>query len=565
MNEKNVYKKIISNEDISEQTIKKFKKKIQASIRKKFSCYLAGKSLSVEGKNARFKGILFIFFADKKIMRKFMKQCTLRLGTQAWKLSDDDVLLSSHRLGLKIVRINMSFDIFRLAEEGIHHPIQLKYKFAKGIKVKRKIRYSYFTSLFPSRTNNSKKALQYDEKGCLFLRQSGSNNVFVTARDYKHTDSTYENFRINTAWFISKVVSLFWRPVVMYEKLSSSFEESASVVFDEMHRRNTGAYFILEENHKNFGELSARYGSKLVKKYSFLHYLIFFCSRTFISTETISHSIELRIANTHALRKMLSKKITMVFLQHGISYMISFSSGYRARFKRNGGMLSENSKIVVSSAKEAEHFIIEAGYTPDMLYLSGLPKFDEATRSAAADKIVIMPTWRPWEFNIVRTDPEETGYYKMMLEMFSSVPKKLRDKVIILPHPLFKGSMKGTKLDQYTNDSLSHNDILKQTEVLLTDYSSISYDAFYRGANVIFWWKDLDECMEKYKGELKLNQQNAFGDIAINKDQLTRSIDKNYGRKQKKKYVDLYREIVEFHDNKNTERLLLKLYADKII
>ena len=63
-------------------------------------------------------------------------------------------------------------------------------------------------------------------------------------------------------------------------------------------------------------------------------------------------------------------------------------------------------------------------------------------------------------------------------------------------------------MKKYIKDNVSYDDILRDTAVLITDYSSIAYDAFYRGANVIFWWKEKDFCMEQYNGHLMLNEDN---------------------------------------------------------
>ena len=51
---------------------------------------------------------------------------------------------------------------------------------------------------------------------------------------------------------------------------------------------------------------------------------------------------------------------------------------------------------------------------------------------------------------------------------------------------------------------VKYDDILKHTKLLITDYSSIAYDAFYRGCNVIFYWEELQECLEAYGPSTKL-------------------------------------------------------------
>ena len=100
---------------------------------------------------------------------------------------------------------------------------------------------------------------------------------------------------------------------------------------------------------------------------------------------------------------------------------------------------------------------------------------------------------------------------------------------------------------------------------MITDYSSIAYSAFYRGANIIFAWEELEECMQQYKSHLMLNEDNVFGDISYKYDDIKNLVENNYLKEQKTKYVKRYKRIVEFNDSKNTDRLIQMLKNDKII
>ena len=113
----------------------------------------------------------------------------------------------------------------------------------------------------------------------------------------------------------------------------------------------------------------------------------------------------------------------------------------------------------------------------------------------------------------------------------------------------------------------NYENVLRDTEVLITDYSSISYDAFYRGAKVVFYWAEKDECMTHY-GEgtkLMLNLDNVFGPVAMTGDEITAAVSENYGAEQRQDYLDKYRKIIEFHDGRNTERIIEHLIKDGVI
>jgi CDP-glycerol glycerophosphotransferase (TagB/SpsB family) len=240
--------------------------------------------------------------------------------------------------------------------------------------------------------------------------------------------------------------------------------------------------------------------------------------------------------------------------------MISLDSPQRSSFRRDH--MRGKARVVVSSEREAQHFIDLAGFAPNDLIICGLPKFDQSYANADADKILIMPTWRHWEFNAMKYDPQNTGYLKMIDRLKSAVPEQLQDKVVVAFHPLFNPDVFDRE-DAGEKDR-SYDDILRKTRLLITDYSSIAFDAFYRGANVIFYWEELSECMEHY-GEptrLMIDDRSAFGDVCYNRTDLTSAITKSYYREQNAEHLARYRELVAFHDGRNTERLLARLHED---
>ncbi len=402
------------------------------------------------------------------------------------------------------------------------------------------------------------------------FRQSTSNNLNVYVRSFITSDKVIERIK----QFLAYVVSLFWNSkkakklVLLFEKNSSKYEESASVLFEKLIDSGyDNAYFIVDKNYQHIDSIPEKYLPNILYKHSFKHYLYFFKAKTFIGTETMVHSIDLKLFNVFALKKVADKNINYVFLQHGVMYMVSLDSEARYLFRRRE--LNGKYAVVVSSKAEADHFVELGRHEYDDLYISGLPKFDRNTLNDDADKIIIMPTWRPWEINTARDNFLETSYFKMIMKIYNSVPERLKDKVIILPHPLIVNELKN--LPKHITDTIitdaKYDDILKQARILITDYSSIAYDAFYRGTRVIFYWEEKDFCMEQYgpTTKLMLNENNVYGDYFYNTDGLTESIEYNYENEQSEEYKKKYSHIVAYHDGKNTERLIDYLKKDKII
>lgn len=435
-----------------------------------------------------------------------------------------------------------------------------------GNNVKSKV---YYNSFFLKRTFGLRSVILRDRKDgtAAVFRQMTGNELGIYYRPFLKGDRVIQ--RIKSAFAF--VLSAFEKKnniIILYEKDAAKYEESASVTYEKLIDGGyNNAYFIIDKKSKYLFRVQDKYRKNLLYKYSFKHYLMFFAAKSFIGTEQPVHAFELKTFNPLALFKISSPKINFVFLQHGVMYMVSLNSESRKMFSRD--RIRGNYRVVVSSELEKRHFIELGRHDDEDIYVCGLPKYDRNILLPDADKIVIMPTWRPWELSGARSDFLSTPYFKMIMKIYNSVPDELKEKTVILPHPLIANEMKDIS-DEIRNRvalDVCYDDLLKQTRLLITDYSSIAYDAFYRGSRVIFYWEEKDYCMKKYgpSTRLMLDENNTFGDYFYSCDGLSEAVLNNYNNPQSEPYKQNYSKIVEFHDGKNTDRLLSFLKNDKII
>lgn len=398
-----------------------------------------------------------------------------------------------------------------------------------------------------------------------YFRQTRMNSIAVTVRKNNITDTFREKLKI----FLAKVLSTITHPkdiILLYEKESNKYEESASVVYERlMDLGYKNCYFIIRRDSKHVSFIKEKYKKNIIWGYTFKHYYYYFKCHKFVGTETVPHSIELRAANQYITRKMILKKYKQVFLQHGVMYMVALNPNSRSAFLKGGNEMPIDAKIVVSSELEREHFIELGGFEKNDLYVTGLPFYDRTIKNSNADKIVIMLTWRSWEYNILASNYKDSNYYKMVKNIIKNIPEEYKDKLVVLPHPLILDRFKNTDLNKWIPDVLSYDKILEDTALLITDYSSIAYSAFYRGTNVIFCWEELESCMKHYESHLMLNEKNVFGDISFDYKDISSLVKKNYLKPQSEEYKKRYKQIVEFDDNKNTDRLINCLKKDKFI
>ena len=454
-----------------------------------------------------------------------------------------------------------------------HYKIVIPIKDVEKFDIQNKIILSYenynpgriLYSLFDYKKGKYKISRIFFQKDkSVFLRQTDHNSLVITIRDFNIYDTRKGRIKLFFGHLFSKF--LFKKNILyLYEKECSRYEESASILYEKLIDLGyNNAYFIVNKDNKTLDTIKKKYKKNLVYKDSLKHIMYFFKTDTLISSESIDHALQLRGYNKSILKKKHSKNIKYIFLQHGVTYMVSLDSDMRSAFRKSNIKMF---KIVVSSKLEKKHFIEVGKFDEEDMYLCGMLKFDKAIRYENADKIIVMPTWRRWEYNEATYNFENTKYFKMIQRIVSSIPEKYHKKIVILPHPLMVAAIRNNDaFKKYLlKDGKKYDDILKECSLLITDYSSISYDAFYRGANVIFYWEEKDECMKHYNTNLLLEENTAFGDVVYNKEELKRVFERNYNKPQREEYIKKYRKIVEFHDNKNTERLIGMLKKDKVI
>ena len=394
------------------------------------------------------------------------------------------------------------------------------------------------------------------------------NGFRIVVRDENVTDRKIEKIKLAVAFALSKITP--WnKPVLLYEKNCARYEESASVLLEYLADiKYKNAKFVLDKNYEHRDGIPEKCRKYLVDKYSFSHYYNLFAAKTLVSSEAVGHALEKRTTSKLFKNYVVQGSKNYVFLQHGVMYMVSLGADKRMFF--NVDVERSRKRVVVSSDLEAEHFKHYTRYRDEDIYVCGLLKFDKSILYDGADRITVMLTWRPWEYVSGINDIRQTAYFRMLERIEAAVPAELKEKLIILPHPLIAKQMAGmedSSISKYITVSEKYDEILRNTKLLITDYSSISYDAFYRGTNIIFDWEEKDMCMREYGkgGKLMLTEDLAFGDVCMNSDQLAESIGKSYYAPQSEEYINRYRQIVQFHDGKNTERFVRMAKKDDLL
>lgn len=370
------------------------------------------------------------------------------------------------------------------------------------------------------------------------------------------------------AYLLSKVIGKK-NINLMFEKETRKANESGYYVFEKiMAEKNlkSKTFFVIDKDCDDFNKVISKYPKNTIIKYSFKHFLYVYISKYFISSELSNHVFGSRIY-IKSLNNEISKK-PLIFLQHGIMFSKPVDNPAAAGFNKSSKSVNYY-KSVICSDLEATQFY-KCGFTDEDLIKCGLPKFDVSFKNPDSSKIMVMLTYRFWEEGMINDVEKikETTYYKTYMKIINSFKKAgLIDRLIISCHPKFSDCLLKASPEYSNIIETDVNKALENSCIYITDYSSASYDAHYRGSYIIYYWAERDYLIEQYQAIPPINEENCDGIPVFSVDSLIDEVKKAISKKCKmdKKYEVRYRKINEFHDGHNGDRLISELKKIGII
>ena len=251
-----------------------------------------------------------------------------------------------------------------------------------------------------------------------------------------------------------------------------------------------------------------------------------------------------------------------VFLQHGITKDDAEWLYYKnCKFK-----------YFICGAKREYEFIDEKfGYPKGNVIYTGFARFDNLYNNNVNKKqILIMPTWRNWLVRITnslgeKSVFEETDFFKnwngfLNDKKFVEYIEKNDLKVLFYPHIqmqkfIDKFSIKSKNIEILTPKT-DIQTVLKESALMITDYSSVYMDFAYMEKPVLYFQFDYKEYREKqYQDGYYDYEKDGFGPVCKTVDNLVKSFidinDNGLNKKYKKRMDDFF----ELKDQNNCERI----------
>lgn len=431
----------------------------------------------------------------------------------------------------------------------------------KMLRVKDLLGIYYFAAphLQSEESYNNIKAVTYIGDNIYYLRNEiGGQHRLILQRKIRMNYETPE-YQMLIETIAKKNLQTKENIVLIYEKECAKFDEGGSKLFTEL-MPNENVFAVIDENSPDYLPFKQKYQQQIVAPGEEAYVRLLFEAKYYIGTEHPNHLLTLRSPYKQLRTEVLNpNRHDFIFLQHGVSFGITHVDTNRSFFRKDSIMPAK--KVIVSSDLEAMHFQSICGFSPADIWKTGLANYDDKTIGENADKITVMLTWRPWEEQTL--DFTKTSYYRDLVAIASQVQDKTKLQIVFHPK-LKRAAIEQCPISEYFT-SKSIDEVLNDTRLLISDYSSVVFDSFNRGSSVIFWWVEKDWCLSHYQGELLLTAENAFGEIVYDNRQLAASIASNYNGNRRELYVDNFKRIVEFSDNNNTKRIIQRLKQAEII
>ena len=278
---------------------------------------------------------------------------------------------------------------------------------------------------------------------------------------------------------------------LMDERVSTSAEDNGYFFFRYLREKHPDlpVFYVLQRQSPHW-DIVAPLG-QVVAQCSLKHAYLLWRARVMLSTDSFRGLDYASEAIPRLRRKTLN-----VFLQHGVA------GNKTMTYTRNN--YPYFSQVIVSNRIEQAFFSRHYGFAPEQVKLTGIARLDYLEPRPAnglSRKILVAPTWRRWLKG--QEQIQASRYYHAWNSFMTSpglaeVLERHGVELYFRPHfnmmhfidEFEKGSPR-VHVIRNLDEPLHH--LIREADLLITDYSSVMYDFFYQEKPVLAYMFDRHE------------------------------------------------------------------------
>ena len=371
--------------------------------------------------------------------------------------------------------------------------------------------------------------------------------------------------KFSLMWPIAVVMKPFKRDVWLVSERPAEAQDNGYWIFkyiceNDCHK-NT--YYIMKAGASDEQKVTSL--GKTIKSHSLKHYLYYLLATKHISSQVDGGMPNMRVCSFLERYGFLKNK--KVFLQHGITKDI-ISFGFYKDTRVN--------LFVCATRRETDFVKKTFGYPKGAVQQLGFARFDNLVdMSKGRKQILVMPTWRAWlaqgqskSIEEAKTKFLDSEYYKrwsslLKYEKLQELLEEYDYSLLFYPHSdmqpyvqYFKTSNSRIKIA----DSKQYNvqNLLKESSIMITDYSSVAFDFAYMNKQVIYYHFDYKAYREGQHPEGYFQyERDGMGPVVGTEDMVCTMLNKMLNSDSE--LLDLYKarrdDFFDLKDNKNCERI----------
>ncbi|MFJ7286829.1 CDP-glycerol glycerophosphotransferase family protein [Curtobacterium sp. NPDC098951] len=337
---------------------------------------------------------------------------------------------------------------------------------------------------------------------------------------------------------------------------------------------DTNPWFILEKNSDSWRRLKKE-GFKLVE-YGSWRWKQLLLSADHLASSHADYYV------THPMnrRRYGNPRYKFTFLQHGVT-----------QDDLSRWLNTKPFDLMISVTKPEHESFVGTGpykFTAREVALTGFPRHDELLRkreqAQSADLIVIIPTWRQYlvgervnnaneRLKVANfLDSEYAKRYSDLLNdpTLAEIAAAQGVRVVFMPHPHMRPYLsdfavpKGVEVLDFASDDIQS--VIARAAMVITDYSSIAFEAAFVGVPVAYYQFDRAEFWggknPRRRGYFDYNH-DGFGEVAYERDDLVDIVARSARNSftVESRYADLAREAFGFRDQGSSERVYRAMRA----
>ncbi|MEK3797979.1 CDP-glycerol glycerophosphotransferase family protein [Peribacillus sp. FSL H8-0477] len=285
---------------------------------------------------------------------------------------------------------------------------------------------------------------------------------------------------------------------------------------------NKKVFYLIDKDSPHMDKVQTL-GNVIIHS-SLKHWLYMLTAKKYISAWVFDEfSLPKGSADFKELFASVYEKTPQITLQHGV--IIHNIAPYLSKAQYNQQL------FIASSEAEKEVIKQTLGYEDQDVVVTGLSRFDNLHNLSVKKQILIMPTWRRSIFNLNKSQFLRSLYFNRYYQLVRNeqLLKVLEEKQIVLKFYVHSQMQKflpefafeHPNVQFLTKQDAIVSELLKESSLLVTDYSSVMADFLYMDKSVLLYQFDP---YDNHHGPVQQISYDDFGEVFDDEARLVEAI-----------------------------------------